>query len=89
MFYITERIKGVPGHLPGLMFGADNVYEYWIAGCETTVEKVDRDYGYRPIETADWRHSGRNNSVASFIKQIQTISKREGFYFLQKSFYDQ
>ena len=77
MFYFVEQIKGTPKTVEGLLFGSDEIYDYYVVGCKTTEEKCSGYYSGRIIK--DWNDSIRKNTPSSFIKQYGKITKREGF----------
>ena len=81
MFYIIEQLKGTPKANKGLLFGNDNIYDYYVVGCATP--KVLDYYGK---ESNKWSEYNQRYRPEDFIKQIQKISKREEFRFVNRSF---
>lgn len=83
MFYITEKLKGTPEIVGGLMFGRDDVYEYYVHGMKTPV--CTTDYYFKRT-TDDWKSGYQKYTVDDFIKQFKAISERKNFTLLSKTF---
>lgn len=87
MFYIVEIIKGTPKIIEGLHWGTDNIYDYYIVGCETTTEIIEHHYSYKNETSNIWKDSNREYNVNTFITQVKEIMSRKGFRQLSRNFY--
>lgn len=83
MFHVIEQIKGTPTVVKGgLLFGKDDVYNYFIVGCPTLVTQDS----YDNHRVTNWNSYQQKYSVEDFIKQVQKISKRDKFEWLVRGF---
>jgi len=83
MFYVIENLKGKPFSQPNsLLFGTDEVYDYYVLGTKSPKVRNDYNSGY----SDSWKSYNQPYKVDDFIKQIKAISKRDKFEFKSRSF---